>query len=229
MLAQVLSAALVGIDALAVSVEADVAFGLPVFAMVGLPDASVRESRDRVRAAIRNSGFDFPAHRITVNLSPADVRKAGAAFDLPIAVAILAAAGTSPRLDGARIAIVGELSLDGAVLPTRGVLPIAAGLCRLDVPVLMLPAANAPEATLVRGLRVVRASIRRRPGRRRIWPTRAGSRRRNGPSRSPRPAAITCCWSGHPAPARRCSPAACRECCRRWPSTKRSTPPRCTR
>jgi magnesium chelatase family protein len=154
-LAQVLSAALVGVDALPVSVEADVAFGLPVFAMVGLPDASVRESRDRVRAAIRNSGFDFPAHRITVNLSPADVRKAGASFDLPIAVAILAAAGTVPRLDGGRIAVVGELSLDGAVLPTRGVLPIAAGLRRLNVPVLMLPAANAPEATLVRGLRVV--------------------------------------------------------------------------
>jgi magnesium chelatase family protein len=154
-LAQVLSAALVGIDALPVSVEADVAFGLPVFAMVGLPDASVRESRDRVRAAIRNSGFDFPAHRITVNLSPADVRKAGAAFDLPIAVAILAAAGTVPRVESGRIAIVGELSLDGAVLPTRGVLPIAAGLRRLDVTVLMLPAANAPEATVVRGVRVI--------------------------------------------------------------------------
>ena len=155
MLAQVLSAALVGVDALPVSVEADVAFGLPVFAMVGLPDASVRESRDRVRAAIRNSGFEFPAHRITVNLSPADVRKAGAAFDLPIAVAILAAAGTMPRLESARIAVVGELSLDGAVLPTRGVLPIAAGLRRLDVPVLMLPAANSPVASVVRGLRIV--------------------------------------------------------------------------
>ena len=100
MLAQVQSAAVVGIDALPVSVEADVAFGLPVFAMVGLPDASVRESRDRVRAAIRNSGFDFPAHRITVNLSPADVRKAGSAFDLPIAVAILAASGALARPGG---------------------------------------------------------------------------------------------------------------------------------
>jgi magnesium chelatase family protein len=154
-LATVQSAALVGVDALPVAVEADVAFGLPVFAMVGLPDASVRESRDRVRAAIRNSGFDFPAHRITVNLSPADVRKAGAAFDLPIAVAVLAAAGVLPRLEGAPLAIVGELSLDGAVLPTRGVLPIAAGLQRLGVGELMLPAANAPEAAVVRGMRVV--------------------------------------------------------------------------
>ena len=103
-LAQVQSAAVVGIDALPVSVEADVAFGLPVFAMVGLPDASVRESRDRVRAAIRNSGFDFPAHRITVNPSPADVRKAGSAFDLPIAGAILAASGalTRPRASAGR-------------------------------------------------------------------------------------------------------------------------------
>jgi len=154
-LAQVQSATLVGVDALPVSVEADVAFGLPVFAMVGLPDASVRESRDRVRAAIRNSGFDFPPHRITVNLAPADLRKAGAAFDLPIAVAILAAAGALPRLDGPGLAIVGELSLDGAVLPTRGVLPIAAGLRRLGVSELMLPAANAPEAAVVRGVRVV--------------------------------------------------------------------------
>ena len=96
--------------------------------MVGLPDASVRESRDRVRAAIRNSGFEFPSHRITVNLAPADVRKAGAAFDLPIAVAILAASGLAPRRDPARIAIVGELSLDGAVLPTRGAFTLVAAM-----------------------------------------------------------------------------------------------------
>ena len=155
MLAQVTSAALVGVDALPVSVEADVAFGLPVFAMVGLPDASVRESRDRVRAAIRNSGFDFPPHRITVNLAPADVRKAGAAFDLPIAVAILAAAGVLPRPEGSALAIVGELSLDGAVLPTRGVLPVAAGLRRLGIAALMVPAGNASEAAVVRGVRIV--------------------------------------------------------------------------
>jgi magnesium chelatase family protein len=154
-LAQVQSAALVGVDALPVSVEADVAHGLPVFAMVGLPDASVRESRDRVRAAIRNSGYDFPAYRLTVNLAPADVRKAGAAFDLPIAIAILAAAGALERPAAARMAIVGELSLDGAVLPTRGVLPIAAGLRRLNVATLMLPAANALEAAVVRDVRVV--------------------------------------------------------------------------
>ncbi len=155
MLAHVLSAALRGIDAFPVSVEVDVTFGLPVFAMVGLPDASVRESRDRVRAAIRNSGFDFPPHRITVNLAPADVRKAGAAFDLPIAVAILAAAGVVPDRDARRLAVVGELSLDGAVLPTRGILPVAAGLRRLGIEALMLPHANAAEASVVAGLAVV--------------------------------------------------------------------------
>lgn len=155
MLAQVLSAALRGIDAFPVTVEVDVSFGLPVFAMVGLPDASVRESRDRVRAAIRNSGFDFPDHRITVNLAPADVRKAGASLDLPIAVAILAAAAVVPRHDTLRLAVIGELSLDGAVLPSRGVLPVALGLHRQGVRALVLPAANASEAAVVAGLTVL--------------------------------------------------------------------------
>jgi magnesium chelatase family protein len=155
MLAQVQSAALKGIDAFPVAVEVDVSFGLPVFAMVGLPDASVRESRDRVRAAIRNSGFEFPAHRITVNLAPADVRKAGAAFDLPIALAILAAAGAVPRPDPGSLAIVGELSLDGAVLPTRGMLPVAIGLSRQGVGAVLVPADNAAEAAVVDALHVV--------------------------------------------------------------------------
>jgi magnesium chelatase family protein len=85
-LASLRSAAVLGVEALTVVVEVDVSFGLPIFTMVGLPDASVRESRDRVRTAIRNSGFDFPGHRITVNLAPADIRKAGASYDLPIAL-----------------------------------------------------------------------------------------------------------------------------------------------
>src|SRR6202163_444529 len=97
MLASLRSAAVFGVDALPVVVEVDVSIGLPVFTMVGLPDASVRESRDRVRSAIRNSGFEFPPHRVTVNLAPADVRKAGAAFDLPIALGILAAQGVVER------------------------------------------------------------------------------------------------------------------------------------
>jgi len=155
MLAQLQTAALRGLDAFPVHVEVDVAFGLPVFAMVGLPDASVRESRDRVRAAIRNSGFDFPEHRITVNLAPADVRKAGASFDLPIALAILAAAGALPPPAPDSLAVVGELSLDGAVLPTRGVLPVAIGLRRRGIPALLLPEPNAAEASVVDALHVV--------------------------------------------------------------------------
>src|SRR3954463_3422624 len=99
MLACLRTAAVFGVEACPVHVEVDVSFGMPGFTMVGLPDASVRESRDRVKSAIRNSGFEFPPHRITVNLAPADLRKAGAAFDLPIALGILAAQGTVERRD----------------------------------------------------------------------------------------------------------------------------------
>src|ERR1700693_2922415 len=111
MLASLRTATIFGVDACIVQVEVDVSFGLPFFTMVGLPDASVRESRDRVRSAIRNSGFDFPAHRVTVTRAPADVRKAGAAFDLPIALGILAAQGIVERREIADVVILGELSL----------------------------------------------------------------------------------------------------------------------
>src|ERR1700754_4321930 len=99
---------------------------MPSFTMVGLPDASVRESRDRVRSAIRNSGFEFPPHRITVDLAPADVRTAGAAFDLPIALGVRAAQGIVERREISDLLILGELSLDGSIQPARGALPIAA-------------------------------------------------------------------------------------------------------
>src|SRR5689334_13755924 len=124
MLARLRTAAVFGVEACQVEVEVDVSFGMPRFTMVGLPDASVRESRDRVRSAIRNSGFRFPSHRITVNLAPADVRKAGAAFDLPIALGILAAEGVIERTDTNTLLFLGELSLDGSIHPARGVLPI---------------------------------------------------------------------------------------------------------
>src|SRR5512143_1387148 len=125
MLACVRTAAVFGVEACTVHVEVDVSFGMPRVTMVGLPDASVRESRDRVRSAIRNCGYDFPQHRITVNLSPADVRKAGASFDLPIALGILAASGAVRRRLVDDLVLLGELSLDGAIQPARGVLPIA--------------------------------------------------------------------------------------------------------
>jgi magnesium chelatase family protein len=154
MLARVRSAAVFGIDASPVVIEVDISFGLPGLTMVGLPDTSVRESRDRIRSAIRNSGFDFPQHRITVNLAPADVRKAGASFDLPIALGILAAAGLIARRDVDDILILGELSLDGGIQPARGVLPIAAAARRQRYKGLLLPAPNSREAAVVDGIEI---------------------------------------------------------------------------
>jgi magnesium chelatase family protein len=152
------TAAVFGVDACPVHVEVDVSFGMPRFTMVGLPDVGVRESRDRVRSAIRNSGFEFPAHRITVNLAPADVRKAGASFDLPIALGILAAQGIVERRHIADVVLLGELSLDGSIHPARGVLPIAAAARRDGVSAILLPVANASEAAIVTGLTIFAVS-----------------------------------------------------------------------
>src|SRR5260221_7995845 len=152
------TAAVFGVEACPVHVEVDVSFGMPRFTMVGLPDASVRESRDRVRSAIRNSGFDFPAHRITVNLAPADLRKAGAAFDLPIALGILAAQGVVARRRIFDLVILGELSLDGAIQQARGVLPIAVAARREGAGGVLLPRVNAGEASIVSGLNVLAVS-----------------------------------------------------------------------
>ena len=154
MLARLESAAVFGVEAHPVRVEVDVGLGLPFFRMVGLPDTSVRESRDRVRAAIRNSGFDFPPHRVTINLAPADVRKAGSAFDLPIALGILAAEGVV-RADLSQLVLVGELSLDGSIHGARGVLPIAAAARKRGAAALLLPAPNIAEASVVGGLRLL--------------------------------------------------------------------------
>src|SRR5262249_14939151 len=146
------TAAVFGIEASPVQVEVDVSFGLPAFTMVGLPDTSVRESRDRVRSAIRNSGFEFPAHRITVNLAPADIRKAGSSFDLPIALGVLAASGCINRRDVPEVLLLGELSLDGGIHAARGVLPIAAAARRERFEALLLPRPNQAEAAVVKGL-----------------------------------------------------------------------------
>src|SRR5262252_8698477 len=124
MLARVSAAALLGVDAIPVSVEVDVSNGLPGVTMVGLPDTTVRESRDRVRTAIRNSGFPFPSSRVTVSLAPADLKKVGAAFDLPIALGILAASGTVPWRQPPPHVVVGGLSLDGGIPAMQGLLPI---------------------------------------------------------------------------------------------------------
>jgi magnesium chelatase family protein len=152
MLACVRTAAVIGIEACPVQVEVDVSFGLPAFTMVGLPDTSVRESRDRVKSAIRNSGYDFPPYRITVNLAPADIRKAGTTFDLPIALGVLAASGVVTRRNVDDVLLLGELSLDGGIHPARGVLPIAASARQRRLRGLLLPRPNRPEAAIVEGL-----------------------------------------------------------------------------
>lgn len=153
MLACLHTAALFGVDAVPVAVEVDVAGGgLPGITMVGLPDATVRESRDRVRTAIRNSGFPAPVGRVTVSLAPADLRKVGAAFDLPIALGMLSAAGIVPDRTGRDLTIVGGLSLDGAVPPMHGVLPIAVAARREGRRGLLFPAGNLAEASIVSDL-----------------------------------------------------------------------------
>jgi magnesium chelatase family protein len=154
MLARVFSACLAGVEAALVRVEVDVSQGLPTFATVGLPDPAVRESRERVRTAIRNSGFAFPLQRVTVNLAPADVRKEGVSFDLPIALGLLAATGAVKADRLAHLLIVGELALDGAIHPVRGVLPMALRASRAGLDGCLLAPGNSPEATILEALAV---------------------------------------------------------------------------
>ena len=153
MLAKVLSVAVLGIDAYPVEVEVDVSRGLPSFSTVGLPDNAVKESKERVRSAIKNSGYTFPAKRITVNLAPADIKKEGTAFDLPVAVAMLKAEGLVKSESVADYFILGELSLDGTIKPVRGALPAAVSAKKLDKS-LILPVQNSEEAALVDGVDV---------------------------------------------------------------------------
>ena len=155
MLSKVLSASVIGIEAYKVEVEVDISSrGLPHFSMVGLPDAAVKESRDRVRASLKNIGFNFPLKQITVNLAPADLKKEGSAFDLPIAIGIIASEGLieTAQLDG--YMFTGELSLDGRIKPVRGALSMALMVRDSGLRGIILPAENAPEAAVVNGVRV---------------------------------------------------------------------------
>src|SRR3712207_6118908 len=144
-----ISLSLFGIEALPVEVEVDVSAGLPAFSIVGLPDAAVQEARERVRVAISNSGYKFPTKKVIVNLAPANLRKEGAAFDLPIALAILAVGGvvSAERLEDC--CVVGELSLDGGLRGIRGALSIAEGARRESLARLLLPEVSAPEAAAI--------------------------------------------------------------------------------
>lgn len=154
MLTQVDSGALHGIDAFTVHVEVDVQSGMPAWTIVGLPDTAVQESRERVRTAIRNSGLDYPLQRLTVNLAPADTRKEGPSFDLPIAVGILAVSEQVPMNELDSMLIVGELSLDGSVRPVNGALSLALHAQATGKRRIILPAENAPEVAVVKGLEV---------------------------------------------------------------------------
>ncbi len=156
MLAKVMSCAIVGLEAEIVEVEVDILRGGPMFTLVGLPDAAVRESRDRVHSAIKNSGFDFPGgRRITVNLAPADLRKEGPAYDLPIAVGILAASQQiwPDQLAGALF--LGELSLDGTARHTKGILPMTAMARAQGYARVFVPAPDAEEAALLPDVEVL--------------------------------------------------------------------------
>ncbi|GIW07413.1 MAG: hypothetical protein KatS3mg060_2218 [Dehalococcoidia bacterium] len=156
MFAKVRSAAVTGLQASLVSVEVDITNGLPAMHIVGLPDAMVQESKERVRAAIRNAGASFPMKRVAVNLAPADIRKEGPSYDLPIAVAILAATG-QVQLDRDDRLYLGELSFEGDVRPTNGVLPMVALARAEGIEEVIVPSANAAEAALVPGVRVLPA------------------------------------------------------------------------
>ncbi|MDY6826987.1 MAG: YifB family Mg chelatase-like AAA ATPase [Bacillota bacterium] len=154
MIAKVFSCTLVGINGIPLEIEVDISDGLPSFDLIGLPDASVREAKERVRSAIRNSGFDFPYSRITVNLAPAGLKKEGSAFDLAIAVGLLAATGQIRKNENLQNSIfVGELSLDGKLRPVTGTLAVALSLSEMEKykkKTLYLPDANLLEASLVR-------------------------------------------------------------------------------
>ena len=154
MLAKTRTCALIGLDGVVVETEVDIAPGLPAFHIVGLPDTALQESRERVRAAIRNSGVEFPMRRIAVSLAPADVRKSGPAYDLPIAIGILASTGQVPELDSNSL-LLGELGLDGSLRPTVGMLPMVAVGKRQGFERAFVPEVNAKEAALVNGIEVL--------------------------------------------------------------------------
>jgi len=154
-IAKILSSAVIGIDAYLVEVEVDIAQGLPTFTTVGLPEASVKESKERVKSAINNSGYSFPADRITVNLAPANIKKEGTGFDLPIALGILSATGIIPKEITSNYLILGELSLDGRIKPVNGTLPMAIAAKNAGYAGIIVPYDNRQEASIVNGIAVL--------------------------------------------------------------------------
>jgi len=157
MLAIVKSMSLHGLDGYLIHVQIDVSAGLPSWETVGLPDVSIRESKERVRAAIKNSGMEFPSRRIVVNLAPADSRKEGAFFDLPIAIGILTATGYIECRDIGDYVFIGELSLNGKINKVNGILPMCIEAKKLGIKKIILPKENAKEASIVKGLNIISA------------------------------------------------------------------------
>ena len=239
MIAKIESACLIGMDAARVQVEVSLAKGAPTFSMVGLPDASVREAKDRVVAAIRNTGFEFPSRRVTVNLAPADLRKEGACFDLAIAIGILMASEALTPKRWPRGIWLGELALDGSIRPVRGALPLARSLARQPGAALVLPQGNLDEVSFLSGVDLypfldlrsvvqwLHAPGAPKPSARTVdWkaPPVQSARRscgdqrtgdgQTGTRRSPRPAATICFWSVLREPANPCWLKHFREFCR---------------
>lgn len=155
MYSKVLSCAVYGVDGMAVNVEADVHDGLPAFTMVGYLSSSVKEAGERVRTALKNSGYFLPPKRITINLSPADIKKDGSGFDLPIGIAVLISIGIVPEIDMDNVVILGELGLDGKVKPISGVLPMVHFCYKKGIEYCVVPKENMGEALLVEGMKVV--------------------------------------------------------------------------
>ncbi len=208
MFVRTFAGAVAGIDAVAVTVEVNIAGGGLGMYLVGLPDNAVKESEQRIRAAFENSGERMSGKKVVVSLAPADLRKEGAGFDLPIAVGILAAMG---RIDAGAVAgtmFVGELSLDGSLKPVRGVLPVAVRARSEGLRRVVLPAENAAEAAVVDGIEVIGATTLRQV---------VGYL--NGTTSS---------WSVRRVRARRCSHGVCRRSCRRFRAKRRSKRPRYT-
>jgi len=157
-IAKTFSATVLGIDAYLIELEVDVSVGMSVFNIVGLPDSTIKESRDRILSAVNNSGYSFPVRRVVVNLAPAPLRKIGSGFDLPIALTLLGTMGLFPPENLSRAMVVGELLLDGEVRPVRGILPVAVATLEHELEQLILPKANEAEAAVVEGTRRVPVS-----------------------------------------------------------------------
>lgn len=154
MIAKIYSSCVLGVDAYEVTVETDIGGGLPKFNIVGLPDPAIKESRDRIKASLRNSDFAFPSQKITVNLAPADIKKEGASFDLPIALSILSMEGVIDCSALNKHIFCGELSLDGRLKYIKGVLPVAMSMRKMNKHILVIPKENAREASVVSGIKV---------------------------------------------------------------------------